>query len=821
MSISYSFEAKKTISVRYGSPEHRKNGNDPRWTGFRRYNIMIIKKILKRKTAKMKTAFILVIWFLGVAVTDSSGANWRVRPDGTGDSPTIQAAVSVAAPGDTVTLFSGTFTGPGNRNVDFLGKGIVVTSESGPGATIVDCEGLGRGFLFTNGEHHQTRLSNITIRNGLGEGVPSQGGGVYCLVASPRIVNVVFENNNADQGGAVYIYDGDPLISGCFFSGNLASEGGAVYAEESLLGIVENSFSGNSAMVAGGGIRCVGGYIDIENNQFNGNNAADEGGAISCTLSSGSMELNNFVGNEASVGGAVFVDGSLTLSVFENSFSANHALDSGGALCSVGTATSVQNNIFLENTTDQGPTGRGGGAIALYADVGSEVRLNIVARNSAVYGGGVYIDGPALIEYNTVTENSADVGGGIYIAGGSPMIQNTIVSFSGKGKGIDCAVGANPSVYCCDIFGNTGGDGYCGADAGFNISVDPLFCGPAGTDNFYSIAETSPCLPENSPCGDHIGAMIPSANCGWSCVCPGDTTISSSVPVPYVELAGFRISNFPGSTPAAFEYGVTTTGPGTLSDWGEPAAIAGTTPVIDQGDFTEPPPVYLLLPAIRQYQLQRVIYTVSPAGLPAATSQSCTTTVKLQDPLPVTVQALDATAVDGAIELSWRIFIEDEDVRGFRVERTSNGNAIVETVSPAPAIAADVRKWRDESVVPGSSYRYRLVVIRADGREVASAEVAARAAVYELELFPNRPNPFNPSTKISFTTDRLERVVLEVYDVSGRRIRMLLNDKLDAGLHSVVWNGLDETGNPVSSGVYFYKLTAGKQSLTRKAIMVK
>jgi predicted outer membrane repeat protein len=790
-------------------------------TGFRRLNLLITKKLLQRKISLMKTAFLLMTCFLCAAVTESSGANWQIRPDGTGDFPTIQDAITAAAHGDSVTLTSGVFTGPGNRDVDFLGKGLVVTSESGPGETVVDCGGLGRGFLFTHGEHHQTRLSDITIRNGSGVGAPTRGGGVYCYVASPRIVNVIFENNDAGQGGAIYIYDGDPLISGCSFSGNSAGEGGAVYSEESLLRVTENLITGNTAMVAGGGIRCVGGYIEIQNNEFEGNNAADEGGAISCTLSSGTIEQNNFNNNEATVGGAAFIDGSLTLSVIENGFSENHALDSGGALCSVGTATSIQNNIFVENTADPGPTGRGGGAIALYADAGSEVRLNVLARNSAGYGGGIYGDGPARIEYNTVTENSADVGGGIYVAGGSPIIQNTILSFSGKGTGIECADGVTPSIFCCDVFGNAGGDSYSGADADFNISVDPQFCGPAGTDNFNSIATTSPCLPQNSPCGDHIGAMIEPADCGWSCVCPADTTISSALPVPYVELRGFRIVNFPGSTPAAFDYGLTTTGPGTLSDWGEPAAISGTTAAIAQGGFVEPPPAVLLLPAIRQYQLQLVIYTVSPTGLPAAASQVCTTTVKLQDPLPVTVQVFDAIAVEGAIELSWRIFVEDDDVAGFRVERTSKGRLSAETVSPYPAIAANTRKWRDESVVPGESYRYCLVVILADGEEVVSAEAAAQAAAYTLELFPNLPNPFNPSTKISFTTDRVERVAVEVFDVSGRRIRLLLTGKLDAGLHSVVWNGLDGRGNPVSSGVYFYRLTAGKRVLTRKAIMVK
>jgi len=124
---------KTTISVPYKSHEYIINVNRYPWMDFRRDNLPITNKLLNRKKTVMKTAFLVVMCFLGAVATESNVANWQVRPDETGDFPTIQAAVFGAVHWDTVTLFSGTYTGPGNRNVDFLGKAIVVTSESDPG----------------------------------------------------------------------------------------------------------------------------------------------------------------------------------------------------------------------------------------------------------------------------------------------------------------------------------------------------------------------------------------------------------------------------------------------------------------------------------------------------------------------------------------------------------------------------------------------------------------------------------------------------------------------------------------------------------------
>jgi len=91
-------------------------------------------------------------------------------------------------------------------------------------------------------------------------------------------------------------------------------------------------------------------------------------------------------------------------------------------------------------------------------------------------------------------------------------------------------------------------------------------------------------------------------------------------------------------------------------------------------------------------------------------------------------------------------------------------------------------------------------------------------------LAQNSPNPFNPSTTISYSVPEGRsqvRVSLEIYDLRGRRVRSLVDEARDAGVYTVFWDGLDEQGGRVSSGVYFYRMRAGDFVQTRKMVLLK
>ena len=84
------------------------------------------------------------------------------------------------------------------------------------------------------------------------------------------------------------------------------------------------------------------------------------------------------------------------------------------------------------------------------------------------------------------------------------------------------------------------------------------------------------------------------------------------------------------------------------------------------------------------------------------------------------------------------------------------------------------------------------------------------------------PNPFNPSTSISFSISAKSKIELTIYNIKGQRVKSLLNNTLDSGVHSVVWNGDDDFGKLVSSGVYLYKLNVnGKAVAVKKCLLLK
>jgi subtilisin-like proprotein convertase family protein len=87
-------------------------------------------------------------------------------------------------------------------------------------------------------------------------------------------------------------------------------------------------------------------------------------------------------------------------------------------------------------------------------------------------------------------------------------------------------------------------------------------------------------------------------------------------------------------------------------------------------------------------------------------------------------------------------------------------------------------------------------------------------------LMQNYPNPFNPSTKISFTIPQAGTVKLEIFDILGRQVATVLDGNLSAGMHLVEWDGKASGGQPVSSGIYFARLTSGdKSGVIRMALL--
>jgi hypothetical protein len=122
--------------------------------------------------------------------------------------------------------------------------------------------------------------------------------------------------------------------------------------------------------------------------------------------------------------------------------------------------------------------------------------------------------------------------------------------------------------------------------------------------------------------------------------------------------------------------------------------------------------------------------------------------------------------------------------------------------------------------VAAGNYRYQIGVVDRDG-EYMSAIQAVSVKALAASLAQNEPNPFNPETTIRYTMTSPGNVMINIYDAGGRLVRSLVSGVKEAGSHNVTWNGTDNNNSPVSSGVYFYRLTAGKFTETKKMTLLK
>jgi len=91
----------------------------------------------------------------------------------------------------------------------------------------------------------------------------------------------------------------------------------------------------------------------------------------------------------------------------------------------------------------------------------------------------------------------------------------------------------------------------------------------------------------------------------------------------------------------------------------------------------------------------------------------------------------------------------------------------------------------------------------------------------QTRLVGNYPNPFNPRTEIHFELDREQPVRLQVFDLRGRQVRTLVAGTLPAGPHCATWNGRDDRGRALASGVYLYRLTGRGTALSGKMALMK
>jgi hypothetical protein len=274
---------------------------------------------------------------------------------------TIQAGIDAAVDGDTVLVADGTYTGDGNRDIDFWGKAIIVMSENGPEVTIIDCEGSGRGFYFAHGEGPSSVLQGFTITNGyVGSPYGGAGGAILCDATSPTIVgNIISGNTGLYEGGGIHCGwdEGSPTIVGNVISGNATQRcGGGIFGNGSHCApiVSGNVITGNAAGMHGGGVYAEDGSLPlVKGNLIADNTAGQRGGGV-CLPDQSGIVGNVFAGNEAQKGGGIWCDWSAA--IVGNTVGGNVANAGGGMYCGAnsGHPVVINSTIFWGDSANTG-----------------------------------------------------------------------------------------------------------------------------------------------------------------------------------------------------------------------------------------------------------------------------------------------------------------------------------------------------------------------------------------------------------------------------------------------------------------------------------
>ncbi len=193
-------------------------------------------------------------------------------------------------------------------------------------------------------------------------------------------------------------------------------------------------------------------------------------------------------------------------------------------------------------------------------------------------------------------------------------------------------------------------------------------------------------------------------------------------------------------------------------------------------------------------------------------------------PLPVELTTFLASVVDNNVELNWATATEVNNY-GFNLERkpeTGDWNMVVFVEGAGNSNSPKNYSYMDNSVVKAGTYLYRLKQVDIDGSfEYSEVVEVSMLTSVEFNLSQNFPNPFNPTTTISFSIPSVESgnihsIRLTVFNVIGEQVAELVNQNMEAGSHSVQFDASE-----LNSGIYIYKIEADGFSQIRKMILVK
>jgi len=189
--------------------------------------------------------------------------------------------------------------------------------------------------------------------------------------------------------------------------------------------------------------------------------------------------------------------------------------------------------------------------------------------------------------------------------------------------------------------------------------------------------------------------------------------------------------------------------------------------------------------------------------------------------VPTLVRTYSAAYTETGIEINWDLSEAGIGMEFFVTRAEEPSNVFIEIDGAAITGEGLSFSFVDDDIEPGRTYSYRIEVVDEDGHNVLFETEPISTPSLVAELHRIFPNPFNPQTAISYTVATAGRVTLNIYNARGRLIRTLVDKPQAAAQYIESWNGRDDTGSAVASGVYFVRLESGGRVNTKKAVLLR